>query len=97
MHTREWLFNGAGATNPFAALDHQDALPCPGQIGGASQPIVPRPYNNHVPLARSQFLEWRWKADLPRYSCGRGHENSIYDSPFEGENDSCRSDVSLFG
>ena len=43
------LFYGAGASNAIPCLEYEHPLPCLRQVGGASEAIVPRPDDNHIP------------------------------------------------
>src|SRR5690606_4417536 len=49
--TRPHLFQGGGAADPVAPFEHQDALACPGQVGGGCEAVVTGPDHHHVPRA----------------------------------------------
>ena len=77
-NAREWLFDGAGAADSFAAFEYEHSLTRSRQVSGARQSIVARTDYNHIPGTRGNFLEWKWKTDFSQDCCCRGHTGSIY-------------------
>ena len=67
---REGALERAGAAEAVTALEHEDLLAGPGEVGGRRQAVVAAADDDRVPLARGELGERRRQPDLPGQ---RGH------------------------
>ena len=61
----EGALEGAGAAEPLAALENEDAAPGPRQVGGRGEAVVAAADDDHVPLAGGEVAERLRQPDLP--------------------------------